>query len=211
MSKPQHTLPELPYTYDALEPYVDAKTMEIHYTKHHAGYVQKLRAALDKYPLLFDVPVEELLRNIESVPEEIRLAVHNNAGGHANHSFFWPLLKKNEDGRPVGELAKAVESTFGSFDAFKTGFSDMAASHFGSGWAWLSVARFGNLIVHSTGNQHSPLIHDFYPVVGLDLWEHAYYLKYQNRRPEYIEAFFNIINWDQAEENYNRALEYQKR
>ena len=203
----QYTLPEMPYGYDALEPYFDAQTMEIHHSKHHATYLAKLTAAMDRYPLLYDVPLEGLLRNLNSVPEEIRVAVHNNAGGHANHSFFWPLLKKNPDGKPMGTLARAIDSTFGSFEQFKAEFSKTAANHFGSGWAWLSVARFSNLIIHATPNQHSPWVNDFSPVIGLDLWEHAYYLKYQNRRPEYIDAFWQVINWQKAEENYQNALD----
>jgi len=204
MSK--HQLPELPYAFDSLEPFIDAQTMEIHHDKHHAAYVNKLNAALDKYPKLLDVSIEELLVNLNSVPEEVRNAVHNHGGGHANHSLFWPLLGKDKGGAPKGDLAGAIDQAVGSFDGFKDAFGQVAATHFGSGWAWLSVGRFGNLMIHSTPNRHSPLMQGLVPVIGLDLWEHAYYLKYQNRRPEYIEAFWSVIDWDQAEANFQAAL-----
>jgi superoxide dismutase, Fe-Mn family len=203
MSK--HTLPELPYAFDALEPYIDARTMEIHHGKHHAAYVTNLNAALDKHPALFDLKLETLLRNLSSVPEDIRTAVRNNGGGHLNHSLFWPLLAKGSGEAPKGRLADAVVKAFGSFDELKKKLATAAMTRFGSGWAWLSLDRFGELVVHSTANQDSPLIDGLAPVIGLDVWEHAYYLKYQNRRADYIDAFWSVLNWDQAERNYADA------
>jgi len=202
----KHELPDLPYALDALEPYIDAKTMEIHHGKHHAGYVSKLNTALESFPELQAVPLESLLRNMNSVPEEIRTAVHNNGGGHANHSLFWKIMKPGGGGEPVGELGIAITAAFGGFASFKEHFSSVAANHFGSGWAWLSVGRFGNLLLSCSPNQHNPLMTGLTPVIGLDLWEHAYYLKYQNRRPEYIEAFWNVVDWEQAAKNYADAL-----
>jgi len=200
-----HTLPELPYSYDALEPYIDARTMEIHHSKHHNGYVNKLNAALEKYPELQDLPVETLLRNINSVPEDIRTAVRNNGGGHANHSLFWTIMGPNAGGAPSGELAVAIEQAFGSFDAFKELFSNAAATRFGSGWAWLVVDGFGKLAVYSSANQDSPYMNGHTPILGLDVWEHAYYLKYQNRRPEYISNWWNVVNWEAVAERYAQA------
>ncbi|RME23837.1 MAG: superoxide dismutase [Candidatus Zixiibacteriota bacterium] len=197
-----HTLPELGYAYDALEPYIDARTMEIHYTKHHQGYVNKLNAALEGHADLAGKSVEELIAGLNSIPEAIRTAVRNNGGGHLNHSFFWPLLKK--DVPFAGDVAEAIKSQFGGFDQFKEKFSAAAAGRFGSGWAWL-VLDGGQLAIMSTPNQDSPLTEGKKPIIGLDVWEHAYYLKYQNRRPEYIEAFFNIINWEKANEHYLAA------
>lgn len=202
----RHTLPQLPFAYDALEPYFDAQTMEIHHQKHHAAYVNNLNKALERFPELKDVPVEDLLRSVGSVPAEIHEAVHNHGGGHANHSFFWQLLNKKGGGEAVGMLKKAIEGQFSSFDVFKSRFNEAAASRFGSGWAWLSVGRFENLLIHSTPNQHSPLINGLEPIIGLDVWEHAYYLKYQNRRPEYIEAFWKLVDWEKAEENFRKAI-----
>ncbi len=200
-----HTLPDLPYSYDALEPYIDARTMEIHHSKHHNGYVSNLNAALEKYPELLDLPVETLLRNINSVPEDIRTAVRNNGGGHANHSLFWTVMGPNAGGAPTGELAAAIEQAFGSFDAFKDLFSKAAATRFGSGWAWLVVDGFGKLAVYSTANQDSPYMDGHTPILGLDVWEHAYYLKYQNRRPEYISNWWNAVNWEAVAERYAKA------
>lgn len=200
-----HTLPPLPYAYDALEPYIDALTMEIHHTKHHATYVNNLNAALDKHPELHEVPLEVLLRNLESVPEDIRVAVRNNGGGHANHSLFWTVMKSGGGGEPTGELAEAIQATFGSFAAFKEKFSQAAATRFGSGWAWLVVNAFGKLEVYSTPNQDSPLMEGKTPILGLDVWEHAYYLKYQNRRPDYIAAWWNVVNWDEVACRYAEA------
>ena len=195
-----HTLPSLPYAYDALEPYIDARTMEIHHTKHHQGYVDKLNAALEKYPEWQSRSVAELLQQINTVPEDIRVAVRNNGGGHANHTLFWTLLKKDPPSLgEAGGIAEAITSTFGSFEKFKAEVSQAAATRFGSGWAWLVVSG-GKLEIMSTANQDSPLSEGKAPVLGLDVWEHAYYLKYQNRRPEYVEAFFNVINWERVNE-----------
>ncbi len=201
-----HTLPPLPYAYDALEPHIDARTMEIHHTKHHQAYVNNLNKALEKYPELHDKPVEELLRHINSVPEDIRTAVRNNGGGHANHSLFWTIMSPNGGGTPAGELADAINAAFGSFDAFKEQFSKAAATRFGSGWAWLALTAFGKLIVYSTPNQDSPYMDGYTPLLGLDVWEHAYYLNYQNRRADYIAAWWNVVNWEQVAQNYAQAL-----
>jgi Fe-Mn family superoxide dismutase len=198
-----HALPELSYAYDALEPYIDAQTMEIHHGKHHGGYVTKLNAALDQVPALKDASLEELMRSIASVPESIRTAIRNNGGGHYNHSLFWPLLSKDSSDKPVGRLGEAITSTFGSFEAFQEQFAAAAAGRFGSGWAWLSVDAFGGLVISSTPNQDNPLMDGLQPVIGLDVWEHAYYLRYQNRRPDYIKAFWSVLNWEHAEERYN--------
>jgi len=203
MSK--HVLPDLPYAFDALEPYIDARTMEIHHDKHHAAYVANLNAALDKHPNLFEVSIEDLLSDLSAIPEEIRTAVRNNGGGHANHSFFWPLMSGSGGGDPVGELASAMHTTFGSFDAFKEEFGTAAKTRFGSGWAWLSLTQGGGLKVTSTPNQDTPISEGLKPILGLDVWEHAYYLKYQNRRPDYVGAFWSVVNWEQAEANFQAA------
>ncbi len=203
---PTYKLPELSYSYDALEPFIDARTMEIHHTKHHQAYINNLNQALEKTPKLRDAPLERLLSDLASVPEEIRTAVRNNGGGHANHSLFWQLIGPKKGGSPKGQLAQAIKNEFGSFEKFKEIFNKAAATRFGSGWSWLSVNKEGKLTVHSTPNQDSPYIDGFKPIVGLDVWEHAYYLKYQNRRPEYIEAFWNIVNWENAEKFYLDAL-----
>ncbi len=200
-----HVLPPLPYSYDALEPYIDARTMEIHHTKHHQGYVDKLNAALEKHPELFNKTVEQLLEDLDAVPEDIRTAVRNNGGGHANHSLFWPCMSPEGGRKPEGELANKIEETFGSFENFKELFSTEAANRFGSGWAWLCVDRSNDLIVLSTPNQDTPLSQGLKPILGLDVWEHAYYLKYQNRRVEYIQNWWNIVNWAQVIKNYNSA------
>ncbi len=202
---PKHELPKLPYAFDALEPHIDAETMEIHHGKHHAGYVSKLNAALEKHPRLSEVALDELLANLASVPEEIRTAVRNNGGGHFNHSFFWPLLSGSGGGEPGGDLGKAIADRFGSFSSFKSEFAGAAGGRFGSGWAWLVVDRFGTLHVTSTPNQDSPVMEGLRPVLGLDVWEHAYYLKYQNRRPDYVEAFWNVVDWDRANANFKAA------
>lgn len=204
-----YTLPDLPYAFNALEPSIDAKTMEIHHDKHHAAYIAKANAALEGHADLAAKSVEELISDLASVPAEIRGALRNNAGGHANHSLFWEILSP-AGGSPSGELAAAIDAAFGSFDAFKETFSNAAATRFGSGWAWLGVAPDGNLIVTSTPNQDNPLMKGFVdsectPILGLDVWEHAYYLNYQNRRPDYVSAFFNVINWDKVAENYAAA------
>ncbi|MCH8964964.1 MAG: superoxide dismutase [Planctomycetes bacterium] len=196
-----HTLPNLPYGFDALDPHIDARTMEIHHGKHHNTYVTKLNEALKDQPDLAAKGVEDLLRDIGSVPDGIRQAVKNHGGGHANHSLFWKIMGPNKGGQPGGDLAKDLESTFGGFDGFKEKFAAAAATRFGSGWAWLAC-KAGRLEVFSTANQDSPLMEGFEPILGLDVWEHAYYLNYQNRRPDYIAAFWNVVNWDQVSENY---------
>lgn len=203
---PKHELPELQYSFDALEPHIDAQTMEIHHGKHHAAYVAKLNGALEQAPDLFDYDVNDLLKNLASLPEGVRTAVRNNGGGHANHSLFWTLLSPDGGGEPTGKLGDAIVSTFGSFDVFKKTFGDAAVARFGSGWAWLSVDRFGKLVVSSSANQDSPVMDGLQPVLGLDVWEHAYYLRYQNRRPDYISAFWNVVDWNKAEEYYQAAL-----
>ncbi len=199
-----HTLPNLPYGFDALDPHIDARTMEIHHGKHHNTYVTKLNDALKDQPDLAAKGVEDLLRNIGSVPDGIRQAVVNHGGGHANHSLFWKIMGPNKGGQPGGDLAKEIDGTFGGFDGFKGKFATAAATRFGSGWAWLAC-KAGRLEVFSTGNQDSPLMEGFEPILGLDVWEHAYYLNYQNRRPDYIAAFWNVVNWDQVAENYKAA------
>ena len=199
----QFTLPELPYSFDALEPYIDAKTMELHYTKHHQAYVDNLNAALKKHPDI-DWSLEELVKNYNKLPEDIRTAVRNNGGGHENHSFFWLLLKKSREEQPRGDIAKALDKKFGSFDTFKEQFAQAAKSRFGSGWAWLSFDTKGDLAISSTANQDNPITEGMQPILGLDVWEHAYYLKYQNRRPEYIDAWWHVINWADVEDNYKK-------
>ena len=197
-----HNLPELPYAYNALEPYFDAQTMEIHHTKHHQTYVDKLNAALEGQPHLQGKSVEDLLRGLDSVPENIRTAVRNHGGGHFNHSFFWPMLRKETS--YGGGVADAINSAFGSFDTFKEKFSNSAALLFGSGWTWL-VWSNNELQIVTTPNQDNPLSQGKTPILGIDVWEHAYYLKYQNRRPEYISAFFNVINWDTVNQYFKAA------
>ncbi|KKB37293.1 superoxide dismutase SodA [Bacillus thermotolerans] len=197
-------LPELPYAYDALEPHIDKETMNIHHTKHHNTYVTKLNDALQGQDELANKSVEEVIANLDAVPESIRTAVRNNGGGHANHSLFWQLLSPNGGGEPTGALADAISSKFGSFDKFKDEFAAAAAGRFGSGWAWL-VVNNGELEVTSTPNQDSPIMEGKTPVLGLDVWEHAYYLNYQNRRPDYINAFWNVVNWDEVAKRYDQA------
>ncbi|MBV0991852.1 superoxide dismutase [Listeria monocytogenes] len=199
-----YELPKLPYTYDALEPNFDKETMEIHYTKHHNTYVTKLNEAVAGHPELASKSAEELVTNLDSVPEDIRGAVRNHGGGHANHTLFWSILSPNGGGAPTGNLKAAIESEFGTFDEFKEKFNAAAAARFGSGWAWL-VVNDGKLEIASTANQDSPLSDGKTPVLGLDVWEHAYYLKFQNRRPEYIETFWNVINWDEANKRFDAA------
>lgn len=193
----KHTLPELPYTYDALEPYIDAKTMEIHHTKHHQAYIDKLNAALETHPDLAEKPLEELLSDLNAIPEDIRTQVRNHGGGHLNHSMFWKMMAPDAGGEPTGDLAQAIESSFGGFADFKKAFSDAATGRFGSGWAWL-VDDGGNLVIVSTANQDTPLSEGKKPLLGLDLWEHSYYLHYQNKRPDYIAAWWNIVNWEEV-------------
>lgn len=196
-------LPKLPYNYDALEPHIDAKTMEIHHSKHHQAYVTNLNGALEKAPELFNKTIEELVSDLTQVPEAIRGAVQNNGGGHANHSFFWTSLSAN-GGDVHGQLKDAIETTFGSVEAFKEQFEIAAKTRFGSGWAWLVVSN-GQLEVMSTPNQDSPLSVGKTPILALDVWEHAYYLNYQNRRPEYVSAYWNVVDWARAEERYQQA------
>ena len=193
-----YTLPELPYAENALEPHIDAQTMNLHRTKHHQTYVTNLNGAIEKHPELASKSVEDLLRGLSTVPEDIRMVVRNHGGGHANHSLFWTILKPNGGGEPTGELAAAITASLGGFAAFKEAFTKAATTRFGSGWAWLSVDGGGRLLVESTANQDSPLSEGHTPILGLDVWEHAYYLKYQNRRPDYIGAFFSLINWDEV-------------
>ncbi len=199
-----YTVPPLPYSFDALEPYIDAKTMEIHHDKHHGAYVTNLNKALEGHADLAKLSVEALISKIDTVPENIRTAVRNNGGGHANHSLFWKIMKKGGGGEPKGEIADAIKSTFGSFNEFKTKFNEAATKRFGSGWAWLQI-KDGKLGIESTPNQDNPLMSGAKPVMGIDVWEHAYYLKYQNRRPEYIEAWWNVVNWEQINQNYAGA------
>jgi Fe-Mn family superoxide dismutase len=200
-----YELPPLPYDYNALEPYIDEQTMRIHHDKHHGTYVTNVNNALANQPDLAALPVEQLIQNLGRVPEDIRTTVRNNGGGHANHSFFWPIMAPNAGGQPGGALAEAINQTFGSFDAFKDQFSKAAAGRFGSGWAWLTMDGSGALRIESTPNQDSPLMEGRTPILGLDVWEHAYYLKYQNRRPEYIAAWWNVVNWPQVGKNYEAA------
>lgn len=195
-----YTLPNLPYEFNALEPWIDAKTMEVHYTKHHQAYTDKLNAALEKHPEI-DRDIEQILSDLESIPEDIRTAVKNNGGGYHNHTLFWGYMAPNAGGEPKGDLANLIKETFGSFDAFKTKFTDTATTHFGSGWAWL-VKDGEDLKITTTTNQDSPLSLHQVPILGVDVWEHAYYLKYQNRRPEFLEAWWNVVNWPQIEKNY---------
>lgn len=197
-------LPQLPYAYDALEPHIDKETMNIHHTKHHNTYVTNLNNALEGNTELLSKSVEEVISNLDAVPEAARTAVRNNGGGHANHSLFWTILSPNGGGAPTGELADAINSKFGSFDNFKAEFTKAATTRFGSGWAWL-VVNNGELEVTSTPNQDSPLMEGKTPVLGLDVWEHAYYLNYQNRRPDYIGAFWNVVNWDEVAKRYSAA------
>lgn len=201
----EYVLPPLPYPPDALEPYIDTLTMEIHHDKHHQGYVDKLNEALQKAPELQSKPLVQLLRELPSLPESVRMAIRNQGGGHLNHSFFWLLMKKNGGGMPKGKIAEIIKKTFGSFDAFQEQFNNTAKTVFGSGWAWLVITKEGNLKIVSTANQDTPISQDMKPVLGLDVWEHAYYLKYQNKRPDYINAWWHVINWDTVEENYRQV------
>lgn len=198
------TLPDLPYPFDALEPYIDARTMEIHHDKHHAAYTTNLNNAIAGTELE-NKSIEEILRNINSVPANIRTAVQNNGGGYANHNLFWTILTPNSSGQPSGELSNAISSTFGSFDAFKEKLSTAAVTRFGSGWGWLVAKPDGSLDVYSTANQDSPYMQGDTPLLGVDVWEHAYYLNYQWRRPDYVKAFWNVVNWDQVAKNYAAA------
>ncbi|ADO54771.1 superoxide dismutase [Paenibacillus jamilae] len=198
-------LPELPYAKDALEPHFDALTMEIHHDRHHNTYVTNLNAALESAPELQSKSLEDLISNLDSVPESIRTAVRNNGGGHHNHSLFWEVIGPNGGGQPTGAIAEAINNELGGYDKFKEDFTKAATTRFGSGWAWLVVGKDGKLAITSTPNQDSPLFEGLTPVLGLDVWEHAYYLKYQNKRPDYIAAFYNVINWDEVNKRYAAA------
>ena len=200
-----YTLPKLPYDYKALEPHIDGQTMEIHHTKHHQTYITNLNKALEGKPNLESKTIEALIGDLNSVPEDIRTVVKNNGGGHANHSFFWTLMGPKKGGKPTGELEKAIIKEFGSFEAFKEKLENAAKGRFGSGWAWLALDKNGKLEVYSTPNQDSPLMEGKKPIFGIDVWEHAYYLKYQNRRPDYISAFWNVVNWDAVAKNFQAA------
>jgi Fe-Mn family superoxide dismutase len=196
-----YELPALPYAHNALEPSIDEQTMQIHHGKHHQTYVNNLNAALEKHPQLQGQPIEQLIADLNAIPEDIRTAVRNNGGGHANHSFFWTVMAPNAGGPPTGAIAEAIDAKFGSFDAFKEAFAKAATGRFGSGWAWLIKSGAG-VDVTSTANQDSPLMEGKTPILGMDVWEHAYYLNYQNRRPDYIAAFFNVINWKAVAERF---------
>ena len=200
-----YELPPLPYPFDALEPHIDAKTMEIHHDKHHQAYITNANNALKDYPQLAAKPVEELVADLSVVPEAIRTAVRNNAGGHANHSLFWLILGPNAGGPPKGKLADAINSAFGGLDQFKEKFQAAGAGRFGSGWAWLVINKAGSLEISSTPNQDSPIMEGIKPVFGVDVWEHAYYLKYQNRRPDYLKAVWNVVNWDAVGKRFEAA------
>ena len=198
------TVPELPYAFDALEPHIDAQTMQIHHDRHHNTYVTNLNAALEKHPELANRDLGDLLKNLNSVPEDIRTAVRNNGGGHHNHSLFWQIMGPNGGGAPSGAVAQAFEK-LGGFEEVKTQVNAAGAGRFGSGWAWISAESGGNLRIHSTANQDSPLMEGLTPILGIDVWEHAYYLKYQNRRPDYLNAWWNTVNWAKVEENLRKA------
>ena len=200
-----HSLPDLPYSLDALEPHIDARTMEIHHGKHHAAYITNLNNAIAGNEALESLSIEALISDLDAVPDDIRGAVRNNGGGHANHSLFWTSMAPGKGGNPTGALSDAIDAAFGSFDAFKELFKKACLTRFGSGWAWLSVAS-GKLEVHSTANQDSPLMEGKTPLLGLDVWEHAYYLNYQNRRPDYVDAFWNVVDWDAIASRYATAI-----
>ncbi len=197
-------LPPLPYDYNALEPYIDTQTMQLHHDKHHQTYVTNLNNAL-KDSEFASLQPEQVLRRLNEVPDAVRTAVRNNGGGHVNHTMFWQIMKPNGGGEPTGDIANAITSSFGSFDAFKTAFNDAGAKQFGSGWAWVTLGQDGKLQISSTPNQDSPLLNGVYPILGNDVWEHAYYLKYQNRRPEYLSNWWNVVNWDEINKRYAQA------
>jgi Fe-Mn family superoxide dismutase len=196
-----HEVPPLPYEYNALEPHIDEQTMRIHHDKHHAAYVNNLNAALEKHSQLQQKSIDELLRGVNSLPDEIKTAVRNNGGGHANHTMFWEIMGPGKGSNPTGAIAEAIKSTFGSFDAFKEQMNKAGAARFGSGWAWLIDAG-GKLAIESTANQDSPIMEGKKPILGIDVWEHAYYLKYQNRRPDYLNAWWNVVNWDAVNKRF---------
>jgi Fe-Mn family superoxide dismutase len=196
-----HSLPPLPYEYNALEPHIDEQTMRIHHDKHHAAYVNNLNAALEKHPELANKSVEDLVKGVNSVPDDIRAAVRNNGGGHINHTMFWEIMGPGKGGAPTGTIGDAIKSTFGDFEKFKTQMNDAGAKRFGSGWAWLLDVG-GKLVIESTANQDSPLMEGKKPILGIDVWEHAYYLKYQNRRPDYLAAWWSVVNWDAVNKRF---------
>lgn len=200
-----HELPSLPYATNALEPHIDAQTMEIHHDKHHAAYVNNLNKALEGAPDLQNKSAEDLIKDLNSVPENIRTAVRNNGGGHVNHSMFWKIMGPGSGAKPSGELANAINAAFGGFDALVEKINAAGAARFGSGWAWLSLDKGGNLTVHSTANQDNPMMDGMQPIMGVDVWEHAYYLKYQNKRPDYLKAWWNVVNWDEVGKRYAAA------
>ncbi|MEP7358022.1 MAG: superoxide dismutase [Anaerolineales bacterium] len=200
-----HQLPPLPYANNALEPHIDAQTMEIHHDKHHAAYVNNLNKALESAPELANKSAEDLIKDLNAVPEAIRTAVRNNGGGHVNHSMFWQIMGPNGGGKPTGDLAAAIEAAFGSFEALTEKINAAGAGRFGSGWAWLSLDKSGNLTVTSTANQDNPMTEGMHPILGVDVWEHAYYLKYQNRRPDYLKAWWNAVNWGEVAKRYAAA------
>jgi superoxide dismutase, Fe-Mn family len=195
----------LPYAYDALEPVIDAKTVELHYSKHHQTYLTNLNGALDKHPELSNLTIEELLSDLNRVPEDIRTVVRNNGGGYYNHNIYWAIMGANQGGEATGSLAEAIRSTFGSFQSFKEQIEKAGLGRFGSGWAWLSKKQDGSLVIHSTPNQDTPLAEGLFPVIGVDVWEHAYYLKYQNRRAEYLQNWWNVVNWGEAERRFTQG------
>jgi Fe-Mn family superoxide dismutase len=202
------TVPDLPYPYDALEPHIDKETMTLHHDKHHAAYVNNLNAAIEKHPELASKSVYELIGNLNAVPEDIRTTVRNNGGGHANHSMFWTIMGPNAGGEPKGELGDAIKKTFGDFETFKTQFNDAGVKQFGSGWAWLVLTGDGKLQITSTPNQDNPMSTGLKTILGNDVWEHAYYLKYQNRRPDYLKAWWNVVNWDAVAKRLDQAKKY---
>ncbi len=206
-----YQLPPLPYAYNALEPYIDEETMHLHHDMHHQAYVNNLNAAVEKHPELFQKSAEELIMNLQQVPDDIRTAVRNNGGGHVNHTMFWEIMGPNGGGQPSGDLANAINQTFGGFDQFKTQINQAGAARFGSGWAWLSLDSSGKLIVESTANQDNPASDGRFPVLGVDVWEHAYYLKYKNRRPEYLNQWWNTINWEAVAKRYGMAKSMMKK
>ena len=195
----------LPYAYDALEPTIDAQTVELHYSKHHATYLKNLNAALEKYPQFYDLQIEQLLSDLNSIPDDIRTAVRNNGGGYYNHDIYWAIMGPKRGGEPIGRLASAINSAFGGFTSFKEQVEKAGLGRFGSGWAWLSRKADGGLVIHSTPNQDTPLAEGVFPVLGVDVWEHAYYLKYQNRRAEYLSNWWNLVNWEEAERRFTEG------
>jgi Fe-Mn family superoxide dismutase len=197
----------LPYAYDALEPHIDAKTVELHYSKHHQTYLNNLNGALEKHPELGNLSIEQLMSDLDRVPEDIRTVVRNNGGGYYNHNIYWAIMGPNKGGEPTGRLGQAIQSTFGGFGSFKEQLEKAGMGRFGSGWAWLSKKQDGSLVIHSTPNQDTPLAEGFFPVIGVDVWEHAYYLKYQNRRAEYLTNWWNLVNWEEAERRYQQGKE----